>query len=324
MSILDKIVAAVSRIARAIVPTRAVDAIRDATARRRHARSMVTRDPGFVIWFRRAILRRKPVLFHFEVQLTDHCNLDCKGCEHFSTLCPPTFADLREFDSDMEHMSHLFSRVRDIGLLGGEPLLHPQVLEFYKSARSRFPKSRIYLQTNGTLVMAQNEQFWNALAESRIALLCDSFTAGVPVVEINAMGKRHKVRVEWTDPREEFCKVPIDLAGGQDASSSFARCRGYKNRPILRNGQLYPCAYVAYADVFREHFGIAGLQVYPTDSIGIRYEPDSEQVMSFLRNPVHWCTNCDMDNRSFHDREHTQRDISEWTSAAPPARPAGH
>jgi MoaA/NifB/PqqE/SkfB family radical SAM enzyme len=258
-------------------------------------------------------------LFHFEVHLTDHCNLNCKGCAHFSNLCPPTFADLGEFEADMQHMASIFSRVKQIYLLGGEPLLHPKVAEFVRVARKAFPKTKIYLMTNGTMVMRMNDDFWDALHETKTILLCDSYPINLPVIEINLMGKEHRVKVEWTAQRKEFFKIPIDPAGGHDAASSFKRCQGYNNCPIIRDGRLYPCAYTAFADVFREMFGVGGLQVYPTDSIGIRDEPDPEQVIEFLRNPVHWCSNCDMDRREFYEWGRSKRDISEWTCAAPEA-----
>jgi len=312
MTIAEKTSDLVRRLMNVVLPARAAEAV----ARRLATRSLVTRDPEVLIWFRRVVLRHKPVLFHFEVQLAEHCNRDCKACSTFSTLSAPALADLKEVESDLEDMARIFSRVREIHLIGGEPLLHPQVLDFCRVARKHFPKSRISLKTNGTLLMAQPEQFWNTLSENRITLLLDSYPADVPAVEINAMGKRHHVRVVWTDPRFQFWTIPVDVSGGHDAASSFKGCRGLNNRPLLRHGQLYPCAYVARAEVFRERFGVAGLQVYPTDSIGIRDEPDPEQVFAFLRNPVHWCSNCDMDNKEFHGWEPSTHDIAEWTCRA--------
>ena len=135
------------------------------------------------------------------------------------------------------------------------------------------------------------------------------------------MGKARHVKVEWTDVAQELYKTPIDPRGGYDAHSSFRQCQGFANRPLLRHGRIYPCANIAFADVFRERFGIKkGLEAYPTDWIDIRDEPDPELVFSFLRSPVHWCSNCDMDNREFFEWEPSNRHISEWTTAPPPVR----
>ena len=278
---------------------------------------MVTREPELVIWLRRVVFRRKPVLYHFEVHLTDHCNLNCRGCTHFSNLCAPSFADLAEFEADMERMAGLFSAVREIYLFGGEPLLHPQVGEFCKVARKHFPKTRIYLQTNGTMVMRMDEKFWAALAESRTTLLVSAYPINVPRIEIDLLAKQRGVRSRWTEPYDEFYKIPIDPQGGHDADASFRRCKSYNNRPILRDGHLYPCAYIAYSDVFRDRFSVTGLTVYPTDSISIRDEPDPEQVFLFLRNPVHWCSHCNMDRIECYPWGASDRAASEWAGAPP-------
>lgn len=314
MSILDKTPAWIHRAASTILPARWVEGARE---RHRHrfyrTISMVERDSRLIVWFRHAILRRKPVLYHFEVHITDHCNLNCKGCAHFSNLCKPTFADLDEFKADMRRMANLFSAVHQIYVMGGEPLLHPQVAEFIRAAREPFPNTRIYLMTNGTLVMKMAEEFWRALAETRVILLCDSYPIDLPVDEINAMGVKHGVEVEWTVAREEFFKIPIDPAGGHDMLSSFQRCQGFNNCPIIRDGRLYPCAYAAFGDVFGGYFGLEGLGAGPKDSISIRDDADPEAVIEFLRHPVPWCAHCDMDSREFYTWGRSSRKLDEWT-----------
>ena len=314
MSILNTVPGAARRFARRVLSDEVVDSLRTGVLRTFYLRSMVEREPASVVWFRRHVLRRKPALHHFEIHLTDHCNLNCKGCAHFSNLCTPTFADLAEFEDDMRSMAHMFSSVRQIYLLGGEPLLHPNVSKFVYAARTAFPKhTRIYLMTNGTLVTQMKDDFWQALHDTKTILLVDDYPIAIPRVDIDLMGKAKQVKVEWTAPRTQFFKVPIDPAGGHDAAWSFKECQGYNNCPIVRDGKLYPCAYIAYADVFRDAFGINGLTVYPTDSISIRDETDPEKVMEFLRNPVHWCSNCDMGNREFFQWGLSKGEISEWT-----------
>jgi len=317
MSIFDAIPHGVRRTARAILPARLVDGARDSLLRGLYLKSMVSRDPRVVVWARRRLMHRRPVLYHFEIHITDHCNLNCKGCAHFSSLCKPTFADLATFREDMDRMAALFSRVEEIYLMGGEPLLHPDVASFVRAGRASFPRSRICLMTNGTLVTRMTPDVWNALAETGVVLLCDSYPIGLPVEEIDRLAREHGATVEWTVPREEFFKIPIDRAGGHDMAASFRRWQGFNNCPIVRDGRLYPCAYVAYADVFRSTFGISGLQVSERDSISIRDEPDPDTVMEFLMDPVPWCSNCDMDSRVFYTWGRSKRELSEWTCAPP-------
>lgn len=278
-------------------------------------RSLVSRQMETGIWFRRVVLKRKPVLHYVEVQLVDHCNLDCRGCDHFSNLCPPAFADLAQFETDLKHLANLFARITEIHLIGGEPLLHPQVTDFCLAARKAFPKSRIYLETNGMLLMQMSDEFWELLSKNRITLLCSRYPVDVPALEIDLLAKQRGVRVQWADLNADLVKIPIDPRGGFDAGASFSLCQGFNNKPLLRDGRLYPCSYIAFADLFRERFGIRGLQVYPTDWIGIRDEHSPEEVFEFLRNPVHWCSFCDMENRETYEWAVSDHHISEWTCA---------
>ena len=303
-------------VVRRSLPPSAVEWLRSHVVRPLSVRSMVSREPRFVRWTRKNVLHEKPVLYHFEVHITDHCNLNCKGCAHFSNLCAPTYADPAEFEKDMRAMAETFSAVRQIYLLGGEPLLHPDVTKFVRVAREVFPETRISLMTNATLVMRMDDEFWRALADTGIILLCDSYPIGLPVDEINRRGKEQGVTVEWTVAREEFFKIPIDPAGGHDPATSFGLCRGYNNCPIVRDGKLYPCAYAAFADVFRERFGIEeGLEVTPTDYFDIRAPHDPDDAMEFLLRPIPWCANCDMEHMEFYEWGRSKKTIDEWTSS---------
>jgi len=278
--------------------------------------SMVTRQPRPVRWFRRTVLRRPPVLQHFEIHLTDHCNLNCKGCSHFSNLASPWFAEETAFAADMRTMAALFPVVRHVYLLGGEPLLHPRVERFVYLTREIFPTTEIHLLTNGTLVTQMAEEVWRALAETGVVLTCDQYPVDLPKPEIDALAATHKVQIEWTEPRDTFYKIPLDPSGARDAVRSFAECGGYNNCPIVRDGRLYPCSYTAYVDIFQQRFGLPELSPSPADSLDLRSVTDAEEAMRFLTRPVPWCAHCDTPGREFFEWGPSSRDASEWLEGA--------
>src|SRR5512139_246408 len=53
----------------------------------------------------------KPALAYLELHVTDHCNMNCSGCGHFSNVAPDWYADLASHDRDMRRLSQLFSNV---------------------------------------------------------------------------------------------------------------------------------------------------------------------------------------------------------------------
>lgn len=261
------------------------------------------------------LLGRKPRLFHFEIHITDHCNLNCRGCAHFSNISPQWFADPEQYERDMRRMADLFE-VEQIYVMGGEPLLHPEVSRFVELTRVAFPRTRIYLMTNGVLVTRMPPEFWQTLARTRTVLLCDSYPIGLPVDEIDALGRQHGATVEWTEPRDEFFRVPIDPRGGRDATYAYRRCQDYNNCPIVRNGRLYPCAPIAYAEVLADRFDLDGLAAGEENSVDI-FEADGWEALEFMLKPVPWCEHCDFDNVTFQAWGRSRRTLDEWVDVAP-------
>ena len=279
-----------------------------------YPKSMVSRQGGLRRRFSTRVLGRKPVLHHFEIHITDHCNLNCRGCGHFSNLCKPTFVTLERYDADLEAMARLFT-VEQIFLLGGEPLLHPDVVECVRIARRRFPSTKLYLLSNGTLVTRMGEEFWQALAETDTILLCDLYPVNLPVDTINELGQTHGVTVEWTDPRGEFFKIPIDPQRGQDAADSFTRCTGINNCPMVRDGRLYPCAFAAYSHILAERFDLPQVVATEADSVPIDGSMSGAEIMDFLLKPVPWCGHCDFDSFHMFEWGRSSRTLDEWVDA---------
>jgi MoaA/NifB/PqqE/SkfB family radical SAM enzyme len=263
---------------------------------------------------RKHVLRRPPRVFHLEVHLTDHCNLNCKGCAHFSSISEPNFTDVAQFDADFKRLAELIDFER-IHLLGGEPLLHPDVAEFVRIARRYFPNTELALVTNGTLVVRMKEPFWTALRETGCELLVDDYPVKLPKDEINRLGAKHGVNLCWTHARTDFFKLPIVPEGGLNPEESFRACKGFNNCPILKDGRIYPCAYTAYADIFTKKFDVDGLEVTEADSISIYDETDPYVVAEFLMRPVPWCTHCDAKSLEYFDWERGAGDSSEWLKA---------
>lgn len=273
--------------------------------------SMVSRQSRLRQWVDTRVLGRKPRLFHFEIHMTDHCNLNCKGCGHFSNLSEPSFVQIDSFDRDLGAMAALFDP-EQIYLMGGEALLHPNVPDLVRIARGHFPNTHLCLMSNGLLVTRMGEEFWQALAETRTVLICASYPIKLPVEEIDSLATKYRVTLEWTHPRTEFFRIPIDLDGQQDPDLAFRRCDGVGNCPIVRNGRLYPCAYAAYSDLLMKKFDLSGLEAEAEDSIDIHAHPDPVAAIRFMRHSIPWCRNCDFDGFSLYEWGRSERSLDEW------------
>lgn len=313
--------------ARVLLPKKTGDRLRDYVIAHYYAPGMVSRAGAVEYWWRRHVTRRPPRLHRIVVHLTDHCNLNCKGCSHFSNLAAPAFADPEQLDREFERLAHLFE-ITEIYLLGGEPLLHPEVEKFLRSARRHFPRTKLILLTNGILLPKMAPEFWRTMGEERITLMYDDYPIVLKTDLIAERARENGVEVELMEHYDEFFKLPIDARGSQDPADSFSRCRTVANCPTLRDGRLYPCAYIAYIDLFTERFGVEGLEPSAQDSISIFDTDDAYRIMDFLLSPVPWCSHCDFGSAEQYGWGPSSRSIDEWTCvsaevAAPEPVPVG-
>ena len=96
------------------------------------------------------------MLEKIDIHITDHCNLNCKGCTHFSPLSEEFYLNIDNFRTDLARLAALTgAQLGQIFLLGGEPLLHPHLTDFFPIARDLFPNTQIIIITNGILLPQQ-------------------------------------------------------------------------------------------------------------------------------------------------------------------------
>jgi MoaA/NifB/PqqE/SkfB family radical SAM enzyme len=96
----------------------------------------------------RRVFDTKPWVAHLYV--TEQCNLDCHYCNEFNNSIPhPALADLKKW---MDHIRKL--EVMRLGLQGGEPLKHPDIVEIVRYAKS-IGFCQVSMSTNGFLLNCQ-------------------------------------------------------------------------------------------------------------------------------------------------------------------------
>jgi hypothetical protein len=244
-------------------------------------------------------LGRPRRIAYLETHLVDHCNLNCKGCRHFSCLSPPNLVELQDFRRDFERLAQI-TGIDTIRLLGGEPLLHPDVSQFVRIARTCFPDSDVSLVTNGLLLASMDESFWDALVETGTRLVVSVYPIRLDLDEIRRNTEVHGVELELSDEGGRFCKIPIRPGGGHSASASFRACKLLDDCPFLQNGRIYTCCYPALAGIPEKRFGVS-LPVSDRDSISIYDGIDGYDILEYLSRPIPWCRNCRPDQAELFD-----------------------
>lgn len=252
-----------------------------------------------------------------ETHLVEHCNLNCQMCTHFSPLAHPHYASVETFSHDMQRLKELFSdHVSYIMLLGGEPLLHPQLTEFLDTARRNFPTTEVILYTNGLLIPKLKDAFWESCKKNNITITLTRYPTEIDYNLINHLLDEHAITYGYcnTPGREKKSSYyPLDLSGHQDSRKSFLTCDMANRCIFLKEGRLYTCTLIPNIHHFNEFFH-QDLQVSPFDSIDIYKAKSASEIMRFLASPTSFCRYCDVPRRTIlNDWNYSKKDIEEWT-----------
>lgn len=252
----------------------------------------------------------------FEVHITEHCNLNCKYCFHFSPLAKEEFLSLEEYENDLSRLSKLFDGVmHQIRILGGEPLLHPQVAAFIKVTRKYFPIGNITILTNGILLPTIGDEFWKACRDTQTLVNYTKYPIKLDVETIAKKAKEYNVALEvfnMEDNVKQLVYEPIDIEGKQNAVKNFYDCYRSNYCITLKHGKIYTCLKAAHMHLFNEYFH-QNIQLDERNGIDIYKAKSGQEVLEYLIKPIPMCAYCDRKNITMgHTWDISKREISEF------------
>lgn len=233
----------------------------------------------------------RPTLF-FDVNIVEHCNLNCAHCGSFAPLAEEEYLDIEQFSKDMEKLSQLTGgEVHHIQILGGEPLLHPNVNGFCKIARIYFPIGIIRVVTNGILIKNMNDEFWETCRKYDINIAPTEYPINIDYEEIQKYIESKGVKFEKYGSALPWLKIGLTETGNRNENYSFLKCHNANNCCAVRNGKIYACSRIDKIrhlnKYFNKKFNISNrdwLDIYQVESL--------EEIMDFLAKPSPFCRYC--------------------------------
>lgn len=249
------------------------------------------------------------------INILDHCNLRCKGCDHFACIADPYFVPYETIKRDVERISKIFhgDYIMQFGVMGGEPLLHPDLLEILKVIRSEFEKARISVYTNGILLLKQKDEFWSVLRENNIGIMQTYYPIHLDFEGIADRAEKENVIYDYyqfTGEKKLFKKV-VNLKGTGDPVESFAKCHISNYGNFLMEGKLYGCPFSCQSSrIFNKKFN-QKLRMTEMDYLDIYKEDDMQNFFAFSARPKFYCRYCD-GLRGGIQWERSKGQIEEW------------
>lgn len=121
-----------------------------------------------------------------EVNVVHHCNLSCRACSHLSHLSKKYFVNPDQVLNDFSALAPYY-HPQHVRLLGGEPLLHPNLLDVIDAVIESGISETIRVVTNGVLLDRMTDRFWQKVDQIYISIYPD---CGISKEKLNYF--RHK------------------------------------------------------------------------------------------------------------------------------------
>ncbi len=191
-----------------------------------------------------------------EVHIAEHCNLRCRGCDAMSPYNERRFMPLEEVEAILARMAPLM-RADIFKLMGGEPTLHPQIVEILAAVRRSGITAVIRLTTNGLLLHRMPEGFWAGLDRLTVSNYASAPIPAEHVALIRRKAREHAVvlNLKYIDQFNEISLTePIEDAA--QVKRQYDDCWIRHRSLIVRGGLFFKCTRAAYMDDFSARIGL--------------------------------------------------------------------
>lgn len=252
-----------------------------------------------------------PYLPYMEFHIVDQCNLNCKGCEHYSGLVRnPYFHEPERLYRDLRQLKKYITDIGKIRILGGEPLLHPDIEKIMIFAREVYPDSDIQIVTNGLLINRMPATFFNICKKNGISLYISYYPPMIDKIDevkdiLEAKGAIYHITALMTSFR-----IKYTLNRQKNIDMIFNNCT-QSHCCNLYEGKVAACFLPFTTKYFNRYFN----QNLPEDGWVNLYDKDltTHKLKKFLSTPFERCHYCMPKHRNITwDKISCPSNLSDW------------
>lgn len=218
-------------------------------------------------------------LGHLDLNIVTHCNNRCVACSHAAPFAEPWFMDLETIEHDFKLLKDLV-HFQFTSICGGEPLLHPKLVEIMNLIKSIRIDVNHLITTNGKLLPRMSDDFWNALEYLQISLYPNLDRSIIRLAEEKSRKHRFGLGVRESNVFfKQFDNVPD--------GSSFHNCRWKIECYTVHNGYFFMCPESLF---------------FPKRFMGLEWNVDGVQLEGLTENgllefigrktPLNACRTC--------------------------------
>lgn len=254
-----------------------------------------------------------------EVLLAAHCNLKCRYCARFSCIADKEFYEFDQLAKDLKTLKKNKLNVICLTLSGGEPLLHPRILDILQMSRMLFHRVELAIFTNGKDIARMSERFWKTLLMCNVTIIFTKYDlSGIDYSEIIRLCKKHGIRYY------NVCEVAreIIVAGRSEMAANRLNPNGsienYKRNkmgcledcPTMFKGHIYQCGKVAFIHNLNKKFGNQ-FEIVKEDGLPVE-QATNDNYFAFMKQGTPFCKYCNCSPSEWHPWENSNFCEDDW------------
>ena len=221
-----------------------------------------------------------------EYSVAYHCNLRCSACSHMSPFIDSKLPPLESFERDVKALSKVL-HAKDIRLLGGEPLLNPEIVDYLKIARRSGIADQIMVTSNGLLLHSASDEFWENVDFIWLSLYPGATPPEKIIKKFEDKARETNTRLDL-DHTTHFRVTVTSEAHPADwvTDMIYKTCQSAHlfHCHMIHEGRLYKCACPPFMPEYLGKFGIT----FSSDNDGFDIHQASnlyEELKQFLVSP---------------------------------------
>jgi organic radical activating enzyme len=172
-----------------------------------------------------------------------HCNLHCADCWAVSPYLSAHFPSLGQMEADLSLLGAVL-HARELRLLGGEPLLNPELGELAQMGKQSGIAESVAIFTNGRLLHKMDELTWRNIDSLMVSVYPEAPPSDAVMAEVADLARKHNVQLRVLR-RHQFHTRIVTAPHPPDLTTRliYQTCRPahYDHCHRVHEGRLYQC-----------------------------------------------------------------------------------
>lgn len=258
-------------------------------------------------------------LHYIDLHIIDGCNFNCARCFKFAPLCKNLgLVDKDALIKDIKQLAKITKKKLDgISIIGGEPLISPDINTYMKECRKAFPNTDITIISNGLAIPNMPTKFFKDMIKYDVKIAISKYFENDFYIKITDTLNSNGCSDRYVFSKVEglgcamFLQMNLDRKGKSDPEEIWNKCSAKNGCVLLKDRKLWSCSNHCMKYIINNYFKLKMID-YEEDGISI-YDHSYKEIIEHLKKPKKGCRYCTEDiYNCMYFPEHTQHKLSEW------------